>query len=58
MSALRRSFDDPTRHAKKKFEIVQLWRCASCKRMLTPAPAALRNKTYPLRVIIEALTAY
>src|SRR4029078_4448560 len=43
---------------KKKFEIVQLWRCASCKRMLTPAPAALRNKTYPLRVIIEALTAY
>jgi hypothetical protein len=26
--------------------------------MLTPAPAALRNKTYPLRVIIEALTAY
>jgi hypothetical protein len=43
---------------KKKFEIVQLWRCASCKRMLTPAPATLRNKTYPLRVIIEALTTY
>ena len=41
---------------KKKFEIVQLWRCASCKRMFTPAPAALRNKTYPLRIIIEALT--
>jgi hypothetical protein len=43
---------------KKKFEIVQLWRCASCKRMFTPAPAALRNKTYPLRVIIEALTTH
>jgi transposase-like protein len=43
---------------KKKFEIVQLWRCASCKRMFTPAPAALRNKTYPLRTIIEALTTY
>jgi transposase-like protein len=42
---------------KKKFEIVQLWRCASCKRMFTPAPA-LRNKTYPLRVIIEALSTY
>src|SRR5262245_11904096 len=43
---------------KKKFEIVQLWRCASCKRMFTPAPTALRNKTYPLRTIIEALTIY
>jgi transposase-like protein len=43
---------------KKKFEIVQLWRCASCKRMFTPAPAALRNKTYPLRIIIDALTTY
>lgn len=43
---------------KKKFEIVQLWRCASCKRMFTPAPAALRNKTYPLRIIIDALTTF
>jgi transposase-like protein len=43
---------------KKKLEVVQLWRCASCKRMFTPAPAALRNKTYPLRVIIEALSTY
>jgi hypothetical protein len=41
-----------------KFEIVQLWCCASCKRMFTPAPAALRNKTYPLRTIIMALTTY
>lgn len=43
---------------KKKFEIVQLWRCASCKRMFTPGPPALRNKTYPLRIIIDALTTY
>jgi transposase-like protein len=42
----------------KKFEIVQLWRCASCKRVFTPAPQALRNKTYPLRIILEALTTY
>ena len=26
--------------------------------MFTPAPAALRNKTYPLRVIIDALSTY
>ena len=25
---------------KKKIEIVQLWRCASCKRVFTPSPAA------------------
>ncbi len=43
---------------KKKLEIVQLWRCASCKRTFTPGPAALRNKTYPLRVILSALTDY
>ena len=30
---------------KKKLEVVQLWRCASCKRLFTPGPAALRNKT-------------
>jgi transposase-like protein len=43
---------------KKKLEIVQLWRCASCKRTFTPGPAALRNKTYPLRMILSALTDY
>ena len=43
---------------KKKLEIVQLWRCASCKRTFTPGPAALRNKTYPLRMILGALTDY
>ena len=41
---------------KKKLEIVQLWRCASCKRTVTPGPAALHNKTYPLRMILSALT--
>src|SRR5882672_6702086 len=43
---------------KKKLEIVQLWRCASCKRVFTPGPAALHNKTYPLRMILTALTDY
>jgi hypothetical protein len=42
----------------KKLEIVQLWRCASCKRVFTPGPAALHNKTYPLRMILSALTDY
>jgi ATP-dependent exoDNAse (exonuclease V) beta subunit len=39
-------------------EIVQLWRCAACKRTFTPGPAALRNRTYPLRMILTALTDY
>jgi transposase-like protein len=43
---------------RKKLEIVQLWRCSSCKRVFTPGPAALRNKTYPLRMIFAALTDY
>jgi transposase-like protein len=43
---------------KKRLEIVQLWRCASCKRVFTPGPAALHNKTYPLRMILSALTDY
>ena len=43
---------------KKKLEIVQLWRCSSCKRVFTPGPAALRNKTYPLRMILAALSDY
>src|SRR5216683_4260446 len=36
---------------KKKIEIVQLWRCASCKRVFTPAPEALRDKTYPFTAL-------
>src|ERR1700693_4242034 len=43
---------------KKKLEIVQLWRCAACKRVFTPGPAALHHKTYPLRMILAALTDY
>jgi transposase-like protein len=43
---------------RKKIEIVQLWRCASCKRVFTPTPAALRNKTYPLRIVLDAITLY
>ena len=43
---------------RKKLEIVQLWRCAACKRTFTPSPAALRNKTYLLRMILSALTDY
>jgi transposase-like protein len=43
---------------KKKLEVVQLWRCSSCKRVFTPGPAALHNKTYPLRMILSALTDY
>ncbi len=43
---------------RKKLEIVQLWRCASCKRTFTPNPAALRNKTYPLRTVLDTLSTY
>jgi transposase-like protein len=43
---------------RKKLEIVQLWRCGSCKRVFTPTPAALRNKTYPLRIVLDAITLY
>src|SRR5258706_8756946 len=43
---------------KKKIEIVQLWRCSSCKRVFTPTPAELRGKTYPLRIVLDAITQY
>jgi len=43
---------------QKKFETVQLWRCRACERVFTPAPARLHNKTYPARVILDALTWY
>lgn len=43
---------------RKTIEIVQLWRCASCKRVFTPSPAALRNRTYPLHVVLDAITLY
>src|SRR5579863_6862717 len=43
---------------RKKIEIVQLWRCASCKRVFTPTPEALRDKTYPLRIVLDAITLF
>ena len=43
---------------RKYLEIVQLWRYKSCKCIFTPGPAALRNKAYPLRMILSALTDY
>jgi transposase-like protein len=43
---------------KKKIEVVQLWRCASCKRVFTPAPEPLRDKTFPLHVVLDAITLY
>ena len=43
---------------RKKFETVQRWQCAACGRGFTPAPPELRAKTYPLRVILEAVTLY
>src|SRR5260370_37882814 len=43
---------------RKKIEIVQLWRCSSCKRVFTPTPVELRGKTYPLRIGLDAITQY
>ena len=43
---------------EKRLEIAQLWFCKSCKRTFTPSPAGLRNKTFPLRTILSALTDY
>jgi len=42
----------------KKLETVRLYRCRACGRNFTPGPRALRNKTYPLAEILEAMTAY
>src|SRR3989344_6679175 len=43
---------------KKKFETVQLFKCRSCGRVFTPGSQVLRNKTYPQREILDALTTY
>jgi hypothetical protein len=43
---------------KKILEIVQLWQCKSCHRVFTPGSGSLRNKTYPLRVVLDAVTLY
>jgi transposase-like protein len=42
----------------KKLETVRLYRCRSCGRTFTPGPRALRNKTYPLHEILDALSTY
>jgi transposase-like protein len=43
---------------RKKLEIVQLWQCKLCRRVFTPAPAELRYKTYPLRIVLDGATFY
>jgi hypothetical protein len=58
LPALRQRRDHAQGTRRKKIEIVQLWRCSSCKRVFTPTPAALRNKTYPLRIVLDAITLY
>jgi transposase-like protein len=35
---------------RRKLEIAQLWQCKLCRRVFTPAPPALRYKSYPLRL--------
>src|ERR1700682_6548620 len=42
----------------KKLETIRLYHCRACERGFTPGPRALRNKTYPVGEILEALTAY
>ena len=37
---------------------MQLWQCKLCRRVFTPAPAELRYKTYPLRIILDGVTLY
>lgn len=43
-------------HRKKKFELVQLWRCRSCGRTF-PAQRAT-GKTYPLKLILQAIMLF
>ena len=43
---------------QKKLERVPLFRCRACGRTFTPGPRAVRNKTYPVNEILEALTLY
>jgi DNA-directed RNA polymerase subunit RPC12/RpoP len=42
----------------KKLERVPLYRCRACGRTFAAGPLAIRNKTYPLPEILEALTLY
>jgi DNA-directed RNA polymerase subunit RPC12/RpoP len=43
---------------QKKLERVPLYRCRSCGRTFAPGPRVVRNKTYPVNEILEALTQY
>lgn len=43
---------------QKKLERVPLFRCRGCGRTFAPGPRAVRNKTYPVNEILEALTLY
>ncbi len=43
---------------KKKLESVPLCRCRSCGRTFAPGPRAIRNKTYPVGEILDAITLY
>jgi DNA-directed RNA polymerase subunit RPC12/RpoP len=43
---------------KKKLEDVPIFRCRACGRSFTVGPRAIRNKTYPLPEILEALSLY
>ncbi len=42
----------------KKLETVRMYICRACQRRFTPGPRAVRNKTYPLGEILDALTSY
>jgi transposase-like protein len=41
---------------QKKHETIQLWYCRDCDRVFTPQRA--KGKTYPLKVVLEALMHY
>ena len=41
---------------KKKLEIIQVYFCKNCNKKITPL--ITKNKTYPLKIIIDSLTLY
>src|SRR5665811_587453 len=41
---------------KKKLAPIHLWRCNDCLRVFTPQP--IRSKTFPLPVILNAVSLY
>lgn len=43
-------------HRTKKHETVQIYYCKKCEKKFTPAIS--KNKTFPLRMILDALTLY